>query len=88
MSDQIEKQAITGIDGLDDVLGGGFERRRVFLLEGTPGTGKTTVATQFLLAGAKAGERCLYITLSENDDELRVGPLRTDGIWRVSTSSN
>jgi circadian clock protein KaiC len=69
----MEDQAKTGIDGLDDVLGGGFERRRVFLLEGAPGTGKTTVGTQFLLAGAEAGERCLYITLSENEDELRAG---------------
>ncbi|MGY4234980.1 circadian clock protein KaiC [Bradyrhizobium sp. USDA 4449] len=64
-------QAGTGIDGLNDVLGGGLERGRVFLLEGAPGTGKTTLATQFLVAGAKAGERCLYITLSETESELR-----------------
>ncbi|WP_344709599.1 ATPase domain-containing protein [Sphingomonas humi] len=57
--------------GLDDVLNGGFERGRVFLLEGSPGTGKTTIALQYLLAGAKHGERCLYITLSETEDELR-----------------
>lgn len=69
----MEDQAKTGIDGLDDVLGGGFERRRVFLLEGAPGTGKTTIGTQFLLDGVKSGERCLYITLSENEDELRAG---------------
>ncbi|MDF3072242.1 MAG: kaiC [Polyangiaceae bacterium] len=73
MSDQFKGEAKTGIAGLDDVLGGGLERARVFLLEGAPGTGKTTIATQFLLAGAKAGERCLYITLSENEDELRAG---------------
>ena len=73
MSDQFKGEARTGIAGLDDVLGGGLERGRVFLLEGAPGTGKTTIATQFLLAGAKAGERCLYITLSENEDELRAG---------------
>ena len=66
-------QASTGISGLDDVLGGGLEKGRVFLVEGQPGTGKTTIATQFLLAGAAAGERCLYITLSESDDELRAG---------------
>lgn len=65
-------QAGTGIEGLDNVLGGGLERGRVFLLEGAPGTGKTTLAMQFLIAGAKLGERCLYITLSETEDELRV----------------
>lgn len=65
------QEAKTGIAGLDDVLGGGLARGRVFLLEGSPGTGKTTVATQFLNAGAAAGERSLYITLSETEDELR-----------------
>jgi circadian clock protein KaiC len=64
-------EAKFGIAGLDDVLGGGLERGRVFLLEGAPGTGKTTIATQFLLAGAKAGERSLYITLSETENEMR-----------------
>lgn len=63
-------QAVTGIVGLDDVLSGGLERGRVFLLEGSPGTGKTTIALQFLLEGAKLGEKCLYITLSETEDEL------------------
>ena len=63
--------ARTGIEGLDDVLGGGLDRGRTFLLEGSPGTGKTTVALQFLLTGAAAGERCLYVTLSETEDELR-----------------
>jgi circadian clock protein KaiC len=63
--------AKTGIKGLDDVLGGGLARGRVFLVEGSPGTGKTTVATEFLMTGAAAGERCLYITLSETEDELR-----------------
>lgn len=63
--------AATGIAGLDDVLGGGFERGRVFLIEGSPGTGKTTIALQFLMAGAAQGERCLYVTLSETEDELR-----------------
>jgi circadian clock protein KaiC len=73
VSDHETDQARTGIGGLDDVLGGGLERGRVFLLEGNPGTGKTTVATQFLIAGAAAGEQCLYITLSETEDELRTG---------------
>lgn len=71
MDKRLESQAATGIDGLDDVLGGGLQRARAFLLEGSPGTGKTTIATQFLIAGARAGERCLYITLSETADELR-----------------
>lgn len=61
----------TGIPGLDDVLGGGLTRNRSFLLEGSPGTGKTTIAMQFLLAGAAAGERGLYVTMSETEDELR-----------------
>ena len=71
MSEEPAGQAQTAIPGLDDVLSGGFERARVFLLEGAPGTGKTTVALQFLLAGAAAGERCLYITLSETENEIR-----------------
>ncbi|WP_277979929.1 ATPase domain-containing protein [Sphingomonas phyllosphaerae] len=60
-----------GIKGLDDVLGGGLERSRTFLAEGSPGTGKTTVSMQFLITGAQHGERCLYVTLSETEDELR-----------------
>ena len=60
-----------GIAGLDDVLGGGLERSRTYLVEGAPGAGKTTIALQYLLEGARAGERCLYITLSETEDELR-----------------
>jgi len=52
-------------------LGGGLERGRVFLLEGDPGTGKTTIALQFLIAGIAAGERGLYITMSETEAELR-----------------
>ena len=61
-------KARTGVGGLDEILAGGLSRGRMFLLEGAPGTGKTTVALQFLLAGAAAGEKCLYITLSETDD--------------------
>lgn len=68
-----QRQAETGISGLDDVMGGGLERGRIFLFEGQPGTGKTTIATQFLIAGAIAAERCLYVTLSESEDELRAG---------------
>jgi circadian clock protein KaiC len=66
-------KAALGIAGLDDITGGGLSRQRLFLLEGSPGTGKTTIATQFLMAGAAAGERCLYITLSETEPELREG---------------
>lgn len=63
----------TGVAGLDDILSGGFQSGRLFLLEGSPGTGKTTIATQFLMAGAEAGESVLYITLSETEEELRDG---------------
>jgi circadian clock protein KaiC len=66
-------KAKTGIWGLDNILSGGFSRGHVFLVEGAPGTGKTTVALQFLLEGARAGEKCLYITLSETERELRDG---------------
>ncbi|MGX7951660.1 ATPase domain-containing protein [Tsuneonella sp. HG249] len=61
----------TGVQGLDDILAGGLARGRLFLLEGSPGTGKTTIASQFLMAGADAGERGLYVTLSETAEELR-----------------
>ncbi|NML08254.1 ATPase domain-containing protein [Sphingomonas sp. G-3-2-10] len=71
MTDSLFKQAKTGIRGLDDVLGGGLEPARAYLLEGSPGTGKTTIALQFLMTGAATDERCLYITLSETEDELR-----------------
>jgi circadian clock protein KaiC len=66
-------KANLGVQGLDDITVGGLARGRLFLLEGRPGTGKTTIATQFLIAGAAAGERSLYITLSETEDELRSG---------------
>ena len=65
------QKAGSGVNGLDDILAGGFTRGRVYLLEGSPGTGKTTIATQFLLDGANEGERGLYITLSETEAELR-----------------
>ena len=64
-------RASTGIAGLDDILGGGLTAERLYLVEGTPGTGKTTLSIQFLLQGVKQGETGLYITLSETADELR-----------------
>lgn len=72
MNDQ-DTKASTGIEGLDDILGGGFSRGHVFLVEGEPGAGKTTLALQFLLEGARRGEKTLYITLSESAKELRQG---------------
>ena len=69
--DQSKLKAKTGVEGLDDILAGGLRRGRVYLLEGSPGTGKTTIAAQFLLEGAKQGEAGLYITLSETEEELR-----------------
>ena len=60
----------TGIAGLDDILGGGLPQRRVYLIQGAPGSGKTTLAMQFLLTGAKAGEKVLYISLAETRDEV------------------
>ena len=60
----------SGVPGLDTVLCGGFPRNRLYLIEGDPGVGKTTLALQFLLEGARHKERGLYITLSETTDEL------------------
>jgi circadian clock protein KaiC len=73
LAELVNARAATGVAGLDDITAGGFQRGRLFLVEGSPGTGKTTIATQFLLAGAAAGEKTLYITLSETEDELREG---------------
>ncbi|HYV97339.1 MAG TPA: ATPase domain-containing protein [Gemmatimonadaceae bacterium] len=67
----LDDRASIGPGGLNDILGGGLARNRVYLLEGVPGSGKTTLALQFLLEGVKNGESVLYVTLSETDEELR-----------------
>src|SRR3954449_10092890 len=59
-----------GIAGLDDILGGGLARNHLYLIEGDPGTGKTTIAMQFLMEGARRGKKGLYVTLSESKEEL------------------
>lgn len=60
----------SGVDGLDYVLRGGYAKFRSHLIEGRPGSGKTTLGLQFLIEGASHGEKCLYITLSESKREL------------------
>lgn len=66
-----ERFASTGIEGLDDILQGGFPRDRIYLVQGDPGVGKTTLALTFLRDGAARGERGLYVSLSETNEEIR-----------------
>jgi circadian clock protein KaiC len=66
-----QERASTGIAGLDDVLGGGLPTNHVYLVEGDPGSGKTTLGLHFLLEGVRQGEKGLYVTLSETAAELR-----------------
>ena len=84
MTHKDSNRSPTGVLGLDDVLHGGLIRNRLYLLDGSPGAGKTTLALQYLLEGVRAGERCLYVTLSETRDELLDGArshgLSLDGI--------
>jgi hypothetical protein len=74
--------ARTGIANLDDVLSGGFTPHQLYLIEGTPGAGKTTLSLQFLLEGLRQGERGLYITLSETAEELRASASAHS--WRLA----
>ena len=67
---QTLERCSTGVPGLDDVLHGGFPRDRLYLIDGNPGVGKTTLALQFLIDGIKRGEPGLYVTLSETKGEL------------------
>ncbi|HYO23703.1 MAG TPA: ATPase domain-containing protein [Lacipirellulaceae bacterium] len=68
--DESPELLTTGVVGLDDILRGGLPADCVYMLSGTPGAGKTTLALQFLLEGARAGESCLYVTLSETRSEI------------------
>jgi circadian clock protein KaiC len=65
-----QQRSSTGVPGLDDILGGGLPTDHLYLVEGTPGSGKTTLALQFLRRGVEEGEKGLYITLSETTKEL------------------
>jgi circadian clock protein KaiC len=71
----------TGIAGLDDILGGGFTPNRIYLVEGDPGSGKTTLALQYLFEGRRAGESGMYVSLSETKEELE-GVARSHG-WSL-----
>ena len=75
----------TGIPGLDNVLCSGLDPERLYLLEGGPGTGKTTIALQYLLEGARKGEAGLYVTLSESERELRLVAKRHG--WSIDSLS-
>ncbi len=77
-----ERRISTGNKGLDDILGGGFDADRMYLYEGRPGTGKTTLALEFLLEGVRRGEKTLYISLSETQRELELVATRHG--WDVS----
>ncbi len=65
------ERASSGIEGFDQITGGGFRKKRIYLVEGDPGVGKTTFALQFLIAGAEIGEKVLLISLAETLEELQ-----------------
>lgn len=69
-SESNRRRQETGIAGLDEILGGGLPSNRLYVVEGEPGSGKTTLALQFLLEGLRLGQKCLYVTLSETLQEL------------------
>jgi circadian clock protein KaiC len=66
-----QRRSATGIPGLDEILGGGLPERRLYVVEGSAGCGKTTLAFQLLLEGAGRGEQALFVSFSESEDELR-----------------
>jgi circadian clock protein KaiC len=78
----VQPLVATGIPGLDDVLGGGFTPNRVYLIEGSPGSGKTTLALRWLLEGERLGDKGIYITLSETKIEL-AGVAKSHG-WSLA----
>lgn len=86
------EQLETGISGLDDILAGGLPPCRLYLVQGDPGAGKTTLSLQFLLEGVKRGERSLYVTLSETRDEIadiaRSHRWSLDGLSIIEVSSD
>lgn len=82
----------TGVSGLDEILRGGLPPSNLYMLQGAPGAGKTTAALQFLLAGVEAGERCIYVSLSQTAAELRSIAIshgwNLDGVRIVELSSS
>ena len=70
MAKKTLERTSTGIPGLDNILCGGVPAERLYLVDGNPGVGKTTLALQFLLEGVRRNEKCVYVTLSETKDEL------------------
>lgn len=82
----------SGCPGLDDILGGGYPSGHVYLIEGEPGTGKTTLALQFVAEGLGKGEKALYVTLSESREDLlmvaRTHGLRIDGLRILELKPN
>lgn len=84
-SDTLQETVVTGVPGLDEILCGGLPRNRIYLVQGVPGAGKTTMALQFLLEGVRRKEPVLYITLSETRDEL-IGVSKSHG-WSLEAIS-
>ena len=87
----IAEKCNSGVPGLDAILAGGLPRNCLYLIEGAPGVGKTTLAMQFLLEGIRRGEGCLYVTLSETRQELEAVALshnwKIDGIAFIELST-